>query len=184
MSPGSSSAFGQSPSSYSPQNPGSTSIIDDSYEPSQSFSSPGSAEVTSDIFIVDNGVGHLDGTDAESGTSTKLEITQALRRLEEQLSLNEDILEEITPFCNEHETAHDSNPQHHQGVICKQEKSAALSEPDDQGLFYDGYNGKQGNVDKLELLRMYTCFKSVKYLGPQSILYFIMFTCRRLLLLI
>ncbi|KAJ1407339.1 P-loop containing nucleoside triphosphate hydrolase [Sesbania bispinosa] len=148
LSPNSSSAFSPSPSSYSTQNPGSTSILDDSYEPNQSFSSPGSAEVSSDIFIVNNGMGHLDGTDAESGTSAELEITQALRRLEEQLSLNEENFEEIAPFYNEHETARDSNPQHHQGVIGKQEKSAAFSGPDDQGLFYNGYNGRQGDGGK------------------------------------
>ncbi|XP_057420415.1 calmodulin-binding transcription activator 4 isoform X2 [Lotus japonicus] len=137
LSPGSSSALSQSPSSYSSQNPVSTSILDDSYEPNQSSFSPGSAEVTSDIFVVNNEVGHLDGTDTESGTSTDLQIT--LRRLEQQLSLNDDKFEEISSFGNQHETADDSSPQHHQ------EKSANLSGPDGQGLFYNGYNGRQGN---------------------------------------
>ncbi|XP_004504404.1 calmodulin-binding transcription activator 4 isoform X1 [Cicer arietinum] len=145
LSPGSSSAFSQSPSSYSNQNPGSTSIVDDSYERNQSFSSPGSAEVTSDIFILNNGMAHLEGADAESGTSTELKITQALRRLEVQLSLNEDNFEEIAPFSNEDEATRDSKPQNHQGVICKQEKSEALSGPDDQGQFCDGYNARQGD---------------------------------------
>lgn len=122
-------------------------MIDDSFGPNQSFSSPVSAEVTSDISFANNGMGHSDGTDAESGTSTEFKITQALRRLEEQLSLNEDNLEEIAPFCNERETTHDLKPQHLQGGICKQEKSAALSGPDDQRLLYDLYNnGRQGNI--------------------------------------
>ncbi|XP_061336950.1 calmodulin-binding transcription activator 4-like isoform X2 [Gastrolobium bilobum] len=137
LSPGSSSAFSQSPGS-------TTSILGDSYEPNQSFST-GSVEVSSDILIGNNGMGHLDGTDTESGTSTELEVTHALRRLEEQLSLNEDSLKEIPPFCNEHETAHDSNPQNNQGVIYMQEKSATFHGPDEHGLFYDGYNGRQGD---------------------------------------
>ncbi|KAJ1420670.1 Calmodulin-binding transcription activator 4 [Sesbania bispinosa] len=128
--------FSQSPSSYSTQNPGSTSILDDSYEPNQSFSCPGSAEMQN------------------QAPQLNLRFTQALRRLEEQLSLNEENFEEIAPFYNEHETARDSNPQHHQGVIDKQEKSVAFSGPDDQGLFYNGYIGRQGNVNILELLRM------------------------------
>lgn len=153
----------QSPSLYSSQNRVSTSILDDSYEPNQSSFSPGSAEVTSDIFVVNNEVGHLDGTDAESGTSTDLQIT--LRRLEQQLSLNDDKFEEISSFGNQHETADDSSPQHHQ------EKSANLSGPDGQGLFYNGYNGRQGNKNG-------TCFKLVKYLAPLCILCFHMFTDR------
>ncbi|KAK7247010.1 hypothetical protein RIF29_41886 [Crotalaria pallida] len=135
VSPVSSSAFSPSPSSYSTQNPGSTSIHGDSYEPNQSFSSPSSVEVTSDIYIGNNGMGQLDGTDAESGASTELDVTQALRRLEEQLSLNEDNIKEI-PFYSEHETALDPYPQQNQGDICKQE------------LYYDGYNGRQGDGSK------------------------------------
>ncbi|QCD83556.1 GA-binding protein transcription factor [Vigna unguiculata] len=143
LSPSSSSAFSQSPSPYSNQNPGSTSILVDSYEPNQSFSSPGTTEVTSDIFILNNKMDHMDGTDAESGTSSELEVTQALRRLEVQLSLNEDSFEDIAPFCNKHEIAHDSNPLDNQRVISNKEQSAAFSGPDDQGLFYDEYNGRQ-----------------------------------------
>ncbi|XP_020229866.1 calmodulin-binding transcription activator 4 isoform X2 [Cajanus cajan] len=145
FSPGSSSAYNQSPSPYSTQNPGSTSIFGDSYEPNQSLSSSGSAEVTSDVYIPNNKMGHMDGTDADSGASTELEVTQALRRLEEQLSLNEDNFKEIAPFCINDETGHDSNPQHNQGMIRNQEQSATFPGPDDQGLFYDGYNGRQGD---------------------------------------
>ncbi|CAL5214048.1 unnamed protein product [Lathyrus oleraceus] len=145
LSPGSSSAFSQSPRSYNTQNRGSMSIVDDSCGPNQSFSSPGSAEVTSDIFILNNGMGHSEGAEAESGTSTELKITQALRRLEEQLSLNDESFEEIAPFYKENEATHDLKSQNHQGVIYKQEESAALSGPDSQGLLYDGYNGRQGD---------------------------------------
>ncbi|XP_028243458.1 calmodulin-binding transcription activator 4-like isoform X3 [Glycine soja] len=139
----SSSVYTQSPSPYSTQNPGSTSILGDSYEPNQSFSSPGSTKVTSEIFVLNNKMGHMDWADTESGTSSELEVTQALRRLEVQLSLNEDNFEDIVSFGSKHETVHDSNPKHDQRVISNQEQSAAFSRPDDQGLFYDGCNGRQ-----------------------------------------
>ncbi|CAJ1938826.1 unnamed protein product [Sphenostylis stenocarpa] len=149
LSPSSSSAFSQSPSPYSNQNPGSTSILGDSNEPNQSFSSPGSTEVTSDVFVLNNKMDHMDGTDAESGTSSEFEVSQALRRLEIQLSLNEDSFEDIAPFCNKQETTTtiDSNPQHNQRVINNQEQSAAFSEPDDQGLFYDEYRQGFSEID-------------------------------------
>lgn len=89
----------------------------------------------------------MDGTDAESGTSSELEVTQALRRLEVQLSLNEDSFEDIAPFCNKQEAAHDPNLLHNQTVISNQDQSAAFSGSDDQGLFYDEYKGRQGKTN-------------------------------------
>ncbi|TKY47780.1 Calmodulin-binding transcription activator 4 [Spatholobus suberectus] len=108
LSSSSSPVFSQSHSSYAAHNPGTTSIIGDSCEPNQNFSSPGSLEVTSDA--------------------------QALRQLEEQLSLNEDIFNEI---------ALDFIPGQDQTVVYKQDKSAALSGPNDQGQPCDVYNGRQ-----------------------------------------
>ena len=94
-------------------------------------------------------MGHSEGTEAESGTSTEVEITQAFRRLEEQLSLNDESFEEIVPFYKENEATHDSKLQNQQGVIYNQEESVSLSGPDSQGLLYDGYNGRQGNIKNL-----------------------------------
>ncbi|MCI20860.1 calmodulin-binding transcription activator 4-like, partial [Trifolium medium] len=65
------SPFSQS-RSYTTQNPETTSIVDDSCEPNQNFSSPGSLEVTSDVVIMNNGMDHLEKTNA-----------QAFRQLEE-----------------------------------------------------------------------------------------------------
>ena len=146
LSQGSSPEFSQDPSSYTTPNPGTTSMPGDSCEPNQNFSSPGSVEVTSDIFITNNGMDHLDGTNA-----------QALRQLEEQLSLNEDSLEGISPSYSYHEILHDLNPQQDQRVIYKLDKSAGFTGPIDCGQPYDEYNGRQGNLDKLELLRIHTC---------------------------
>lgn len=64
-----------------------------------------------------------------------LEVTseaQALRQLEEELNTNEDSFNER--------------------VIYK-DKSATLSAPNDQGQLFVRYNGRQGNLDKLELFR-------------------------------
>lgn len=55
---------------------------------------------------------------------------QALRQLEEQLSLNDDGFNEISPFYREHEIPY--------------ENSAAFSGPDDHEQPYDGYSGKKG----------------------------------------
>ena len=52
----------------------------------------------------------MDWADTKSGTSSELEVTQALCRLEVQLSLNEDNFEDIVSFDSKHETVHDSNP--------------------------------------------------------------------------
>ncbi|RYR16992.1 hypothetical protein Ahy_B03g061808 isoform B [Arachis hypogaea] len=149
LSPSSSSAFGQSPSSYSAQTPLSTSVLGDPYEPNQSYSSSGTGEVTSDVFIMNDGMSHLDGTYADSGTSTEVEVTRALlRRLEEQLSLNEDSIKEIASFYGEKEITGDSNAQQNQGLTCKQEESAAFARPDDYGLIFYGHNGTQDEGDK------------------------------------
>ncbi|KAI4336567.1 hypothetical protein L6164_015079 [Bauhinia variegata] len=147
LSPGPSSGLSQSPSSYTAQNPGSTSLFGDSYEPYQSFSSPGSVEVTSNISIKNNGMDQLDGTDAESGITTEFEVTQALRRLEEQLSLNKDSFKDIASFSSEHENVNDSNPHQDKREFSEQNKSVVCNGPDDHGQRYDGngYTSTQGN---------------------------------------
>lgn len=119
LSQGSPSVFSQNNNSFTTQNPGTTSIFDDSYEPNQTFSSPGSLEITSDICITNNGMDQLDKTNA-----------QVFRQLEEQLSLNDECFNEISTFYREHE-----NPY---------ELSAAFFGPDDHEQPYDGYNGKKG----------------------------------------
>lgn len=79
-----------SPASYVTQNPGSTSLKNDFYEPYQSISSPSSIEITSEMASKDNAV------DSKGGlTSSEAEVNQALRKLKEQLSLNDDMFEEI-----------------------------------------------------------------------------------------
>lgn len=97
QSPLSSSSFSNSLSDKTTQNRGSISMISDLHEPYQNLSSPGSVEVNSDVAIKKNGRGNPDklyGT-GESDSSAKFDVSQALRRLEEQLSLNEDSFNEF-----------------------------------------------------------------------------------------
>ncbi|XP_010250677.1 PREDICTED: calmodulin-binding transcription activator 4-like isoform X2 [Nelumbo nucifera] len=71
------------------------------YESYHSSVSPGSVEVSSDSVIWNNEVDHLEGIDkvVEFRSSSDPEINQALRRLEEQLSLNdEDLAEELSSY--------------------------------------------------------------------------------------
>ncbi|CAK8567146.1 unnamed protein product [Lathyrus sativus] len=114
------SIYSQSPSSYTPQNPETTSIAGDSCEPNQNFSSPpGYFEVTSGI--MNTGMDHSEKTDA-----------QALRQLEEHLSLNEDNFNEICPFYSEHEVP--------------REISVAFSGQDTHQQPYEGYNGAKDGI--------------------------------------
>ncbi|KAK4265058.1 hypothetical protein QN277_026160 [Acacia crassicarpa] len=169
QSPGPSSTFSQSPSSYTTQKLGSTSMFGDSCEPNQSFSSPRSVEFASDIVIKNNGMDHLDGTEAESGNST----AEALRRLEEQLSLNEDSFKEIDSFSGEQENAHDSSPQQNTVAISNQpDVNATWPALSDHGQSYDGRSARQDHncFDGIEkTLYWKEMLDSCKPLSPASL---------------
>ncbi|KAK4716107.1 hypothetical protein R3W88_014445 [Solanum pinnatisectum] len=91
-----SSAFSPSPSSYSTPHTGSTGIASESYDQYQNQPSPG--EICSDAIINNNGMSDTIGRTKEVISSPGLEMSQALRRLEEQLSLNDDSFKEIDPL--------------------------------------------------------------------------------------
>ncbi|KAK4377073.1 hypothetical protein RND71_003369 [Anisodus tanguticus] len=91
-----SSALSPSQSSYSTQQTGSTVIASESYEQYQNQSSLG--EICSDAVINNNGMSDTTGRTEEVIRSLGLEMSQALRRLEEQLSLNDDSIKEIDPL--------------------------------------------------------------------------------------
>lgn len=91
-----SSAFSPSPSSYSTQHTGSTVIASESYEQYQNQPSP--AEICSDAIINNYRTLDTTGRKEEVISSPGLEMSQALRRLEEQLSLNDDSFKEIDPL--------------------------------------------------------------------------------------
>ncbi|XP_057509434.1 calmodulin-binding transcription activator 4-like isoform X1 [Actinidia eriantha] len=106
LSAGSPLTFSQS-ASYTAQHPGSATAISELYDP---YQSPESVEVSSDAVANSNGMDHLDRIErkGESNGSSGLEFSQALRRLEEQLSLNDETLGEIDSFCNGNENSNDS----------------------------------------------------------------------------
>lgn len=90
LSPGCFSPFSQNSNPSNTQNAGSISVSD-----YQSFS-PGSVEVSSDTVDQINGNEHYDSIDGTGGIgTTKVDVNQALRKLEEQLSLNEDSFKEF-----------------------------------------------------------------------------------------
>lgn len=109
FSPASSSTISQSPISCKAQQPGSSSHIGESYDQFQNLSSPGSVEFSSDVLIKSNGMNYTEDIERTEDvtSSSSLEMSQALRRLEEQLSLD-DSLEEIGKFYPENENSRDS----------------------------------------------------------------------------
>ncbi|EOX99794.1 Calmodulin-binding transcription activator protein with CG-1 and Ankyrin domains isoform 2 [Theobroma cacao] len=128
QSPVSSSGFSLSPNSYTSQNPGSNSLASDVHEPYQNSSSPGSVEVSSDIVIKNNGIDNA----VEFASSADLQVSEALKRLEEQLSLNEDSFKEMSPLCCLDGDTNDSRFLEYGREITKQELQAGLLyEPND-----------------------------------------------------
>ncbi|KAL1319877.1 hypothetical protein HN51_064612 [Arachis hypogaea] len=134
LSEGCSPEFSQNRSSRTTLDPGTISVLGDSCEPSQNFSSTESMEVTSNI-IRNNGMDQLDETDA------------VLRQLKQQLSLEKENCEEISPTYTEPEILHDLNPQHDERVMYKH-KSAAFTVPNDYGQAAYECNGRQGDNGK------------------------------------
>ncbi|GMI83465.1 hypothetical protein like AT1G67310 [Hibiscus trionum] len=130
-SPLSSSAFSPSPNSYTSQNPGSNSLANDVREPYLNLSSPGSAEVSSDIVIKNNGI---DNT-VEYTSPGDLQVVHALKRLEEQLSLNEDSVKEISPLYSLDGDTKDSIPEYGREIVKQEQQADPLYEPDD--IFQD-----------------------------------------------
>ncbi|KAK1415859.1 hypothetical protein QVD17_31647 [Tagetes erecta] len=79
-------------------------------EPYDHNSSPSSIEFSSDVVNYSNGTSPLSCTQGieETGGSPNLEVDQALRRIKEQLSLDEDNLKDINAFYIENEISNQS----------------------------------------------------------------------------
>ncbi|KAK1270445.1 Calmodulin-binding transcription activator 4 [Acorus gramineus] len=110
---GSPSSYNQNASSSSAQIPGTVSRTSELHEPYQSSVSPGSMEeVSSDLFVRNNNVDLLSTNEGAQniGTSSGVEI-HALRRLKEQLSLDDDdpiyFEEKLPPYSNQDEESQD-----------------------------------------------------------------------------
>ncbi|KAL6188235.1 hypothetical protein ACLB2K_039628 [Fragaria x ananassa] len=138
QSPVSSSSLSQSPISNTTQHPGSVSMISELYEP---YTSPGSVEVSSDLVIKKNGRESVDNLyrTGESDSSSKADVSQALRRLEEQLSLNDDSFNEFV----------DDNPNGSDIPEYSGDQFTAFHGQEHilHDEFYSGYSLMQGNAD-------------------------------------
>ncbi|KAJ9176167.1 hypothetical protein P3X46_011509 [Hevea brasiliensis] len=148
LSPAFSSSFSPSPTSYTTQNQDSTSAISDLYDPYRNSSSPSSIEVSSEIVTKDNGL----DTTTEFTSSTKVEVSQYLRRLEEQLSLNEDNIKEIDPLCNEEGVTNDPELFEFEKEISKKDNSANVPHRLEyvvNNQCYDGHDGMQLQTNNL-----------------------------------
>lgn len=154
-SPGYSLSFTQSPGSSTTQNPGSISISD-LYEPYQTLMSPGSAEVSSDIVIKKNDGEHFNGVEGTGvlGTETELNVSEALRRLEEQLSLNDDGFKEFDLQCNQDDDPNELDLLDYKSEISNQDHYANFHGPElivkDHG--FSGQTAILGNPDNPVLL--------------------------------
>lgn len=137
-----SSSFSPSPSSYSTQYMGSTVIASESYEQYQNQSSP--AEICSVAVINNNGTSDTTVRTEEVISSPGLEMSQALRRLEEQLSLNDDSFKEIDPLYADAINDDSSliQMQGNSNSLLLQHHSGESSESHHQDLTQDGHMWK------------------------------------------
>lgn len=116
----SSSAFTSSPSPgpRSTRNPGSISIVSEVNESYQSLPSPSSAEVSSSMVSNIHMMDHFDNACGEDfSKSNDVEVRKALKRLEEQLSLNDDTIVELEPFFLEDEQSNSTGFQDYEAEI-------------------------------------------------------------------
>ena len=110
LSTGSSTLI-QGSNSYATQLTQSAAAFSQFREPYESTSSPSSVEVTSDVVNKSNGTSPLslaEGTE-ELGGSPNFEVDQALQRIREQLSLDEDNLNDIGAFYSENGAFYSEN---------------------------------------------------------------------------
>ncbi|XVE74759.1 hypothetical protein DITRI_Ditri12bG0043700 [Diplodiscus trichospermus] len=138
--PLSSSAF--SPSPDSSKNSGSNSLAGDVHESYQNFSSPGSVEVSSDIVIKSNEIDNIVGYTSPAD----LQVSQALKRLEEQLSLNDDSFKEMSPFCSLDGDTDDSKFLEYGGVIAKPDPQTDILYKQDD-VVQDGLYSQPARVE-------------------------------------
>ncbi|XP_076926007.1 calmodulin-binding transcription activator 4-like [Bidens hawaiensis] len=108
ISPGSSTII-QGSSSYASQFTQSAAGFNHFYEPYDNNSSPSSTEFSSEVITISNGTSPMSCSQGiEETGGSNFEIDQALRRIKEQLSLDEDNMKDISAFYSENEISNDS----------------------------------------------------------------------------
>ncbi|XP_030527519.1 calmodulin-binding transcription activator 4 isoform X2 [Rhodamnia argentea] len=129
FSPGSSSTFmpSPSPSPYSIHNHGSASL-----DSCQTQSSPSPAEVSSVNAVINHGTDNLNRM---VRSSSDLDVSKALRRIEEQLSLNDDTIKEIDPLFVDDEYLNSIGFLDCESEISQQDRHEALLHVSDPGNY-------------------------------------------------
>lgn len=109
-SPGSYSTLNQSPGSYTTQVPGTTIVAPESQEQTQIFSNPGSVNGSFQSDIKNDMINSSDIIERseEMDSSSKVKINQALKRLTQQLSLEDDCSENNDSFYDDNGVSHDT----------------------------------------------------------------------------
>lgn len=97
---------------------------------------------------------HLDWTDVTGnfGNSSELEVSQALRKLEEQLSLNDDSLEVIDAVQSQNENLNGLGTLEYEREMSKQDQQATLLREPEYTVCNQHYVGYAGyDTDNLML---------------------------------
>ncbi|KAK4402629.1 Calmodulin-binding transcription activator 4 [Sesamum angolense] len=104
-----SSTFSPSPNSFATQQPESSVVIGESYELYHNQSSPSTVEINSSEAIKNHEMNHLDNRERtdEVNSSSAPDLSKALRRIEQQLSLNDDEGNDISTFYIQNEDSND-----------------------------------------------------------------------------
>ncbi|KAL8106479.1 calmodulin-binding transcription activator 4-like isoform X2 [Apium graveolens] len=107
--PGSYSTLNQSPSSYTTQVLGTTTVAPESQEQTPIFSNPGSVNGSCQLDLKNDMVNssYIIERNEEMDSSSKVEINQALKRLTQQLSLEDDCSEKNDSFYDDNGASHD-----------------------------------------------------------------------------
>ncbi|XP_024013760.1 calmodulin-binding transcription activator 4 isoform X1 [Eutrema salsugineum] len=141
--------FFSSPSSIATQNASYSHYIGDSTDIHQQHSStsPGIAEVNSDVVFKSNGVETPEG----SGSSYEFENRQAIKRLEEQLSLGDDNVDTVDPLNVQNESL---DSLLYLDIDHLAQPASVHQRPENNKLerSYGGYVGAQYNANAIDSL--------------------------------
>lgn len=109
-SPGSYSTLNQSSSSYTTQVPGTTTVAPESQEQTQIYPNPGSVNGSCQSDIKNDMINSSDIVERneEMDSSSKVEINQALKRLTQQLSLEDDCSKKNDSFDDDNGVSRDT----------------------------------------------------------------------------
>ncbi|CAH8383091.1 unnamed protein product [Eruca vesicaria subsp. sativa] len=122
----------------SPSSIGTQNTSYNHYNGVSTSTSPGIAEVNSEVFFNSNGVETPEG----SGSSYELENRQAIKRLEEQLSLGDDIVSTVDPLYGQNESL--------DSLQFLAQPAAVYQRPENNNKLercYGGYVGAQYNAN-------------------------------------